>query len=66
MYRILIVAPVDRESLADIANVYNYQTFAETDKAGYIIRQWLASNLYDRIRFAVARQFLCPTVDNFY
>lgn len=53
MYRILIVALVDREALADIANVYNYQAFVETDKAGYIIRQWLASNLYDRIRFVV-------------
>jgi phosphoinositide-3-kinase regulatory subunit 4 len=34
----------------DIANIYNYQSFVETDKAGYIIRQWVASNLYDRIR----------------
>ncbi|KAF8153240.1 hypothetical protein B0H34DRAFT_820167 [Crassisporium funariophilum] len=40
---------IDRESLGDIANVYNYQAFVETDKAGYIIRQWVASNLYDRI-----------------
>ncbi|KAJ7715595.1 hypothetical protein DFH07DRAFT_862734 [Mycena maculata] len=39
----------DREALMDIANVYNYQSFIETDKAGYIIRQWIASNLYDRI-----------------
>ena len=23
----------------------------ETDKAGYIIRQWVASSLYDRIRY---------------
>ena len=48
---LLTVVLVDREALADIANVYNYQAFVETDKAGYIIRQWLASNLYDRIRF---------------
>ncbi|KAF9023922.1 ARM repeat-containing protein [Hymenopellis radicata] len=40
---------LDREALADIANVYNYQSFVETDKAGYIVRQWVASNLYDRI-----------------
>ncbi|KIJ63655.1 hypothetical protein HYDPIDRAFT_175967 [Hydnomerulius pinastri MD-312] len=40
---------VDREALLDIANVYNYQAFVETDKAGYLIRQWIASNLYDRI-----------------
>lgn len=31
-------------------NIYNYQSFVETEKAGYIIRQWVASNLYDRIR----------------
>lgn len=41
---------VERENLVDIANIYNYQAFVETDKAGYIIRQWIASNLYDRIR----------------
>ncbi|THU97645.1 ARM repeat-containing protein [Dendrothele bispora CBS 962.96] len=40
---------VDREALQDIANVYNYQSFVETEKAGYITRQWIASNLYDRI-----------------
>ncbi|KAG6841356.1 hypothetical protein C0991_011899 [Blastosporella zonata] len=40
---------VEREALFDIPNVYNYQAFVETDKAGYIIRQWIASNLYDRI-----------------
>ncbi|KAF7319485.1 hypothetical protein HMN09_00287300 [Mycena chlorophos] len=39
----------DREALADIANVYNYQSFVETEKAGYIVRQWIASSLYDRI-----------------
>lgn len=43
---------VEREALLDIPNVYNYQTFVETDKAGYLIRQWVASNLYDRIRCA--------------
>lgn len=46
-----VIPLVDREALADIANIYNYQAFVETDKAGYIIRQWVASNLYDRIRF---------------
>lgn len=42
---------VEKEALLDLANVYNYQNFVETDKAGYIIRQWIASNLYDRIRY---------------
>ncbi|KAG6826329.1 hypothetical protein H0H92_000291 [Tricholoma furcatifolium] len=40
---------IEKEALLDIPNVYNYQAFVETDKAGYIIRQWISSNLYDRI-----------------
>ncbi|TBU59830.1 hypothetical protein BD310DRAFT_1038276 [Dichomitus squalens] len=40
---------IEREALAELPNVYGYQSFVETDKAGYIIRQWIASNLYDRI-----------------
>jgi phosphoinositide-3-kinase regulatory subunit 4 len=40
----------EREALLDIPNVYSYQTFIDSDKAGYLIRQWVASNLYDRIR----------------
>lgn len=39
----------EKKALSEIANVYSYQAFAETEKAGYIIRQWMASNLYDRI-----------------
>ncbi|KEP55073.1 phosphoinositide 3-kinase regulatory subunit 4 [Rhizoctonia solani 123E] len=38
-----------RDRLTDIPNVYTYQAFVESDKAGYVIRQWLTSNLYDRI-----------------
>lgn len=41
-----------RDKLVDIPNVYTYQAFVESEKAGYVIRQWLASNLYDRIRQA--------------
>ncbi|TFK53148.1 ARM repeat-containing protein [Heliocybe sulcata] len=40
---------IERDQLQDIANVYGYQTFVETERAGYIVRQWVASNLYDRI-----------------
>jgi phosphoinositide-3-kinase regulatory subunit 4 len=46
----LMVELVEREALLDIPNVYSYQTFIDSDKAGYLIRQWVASNLYDRIR----------------
>ncbi|CAD6933253.1 unnamed protein product [Tilletia laevis] len=40
---------VEREALAKVANVLTYQTVIETESAGYLIRQWLASDLYDRI-----------------
>ncbi|KZT22328.1 WD40 repeat-like protein [Neolentinus lepideus HHB14362 ss-1] len=40
---------IERDQLQDIANVYGYQMFVETERAGYIVRQWVASNLYDRI-----------------
>jgi phosphoinositide-3-kinase regulatory subunit 4 len=30
--------------------VYPFQAFLETDKAGYLVRQWMPSSLYDRIR----------------
>ena len=43
-------SPGERDNLSDIPNIYSYQVFAETEKAGYIVRQWLASSLYDRIR----------------
>ncbi|KAI9511419.1 ARM repeat-containing protein, partial [Russula earlei] len=47
----------EREALLDIPNVYSYQIFIDSDKAGYLIRQWVASNLYDRIS---TRPFLSP------
>lgn len=39
----------ERETLADVPNVLTYQQVVETDRAGYLIRQWLSSSLYDRI-----------------
>ncbi|WVF66213.1 hypothetical protein IAT40_000953 [Kwoniella sp. CBS 6097] len=39
----------ERDALADLPNVNTYQTFVETEKAGYLIRQWAGSNLYDRV-----------------
>lgn len=40
----------EKDALADIVNVHSYQSFVETEKAGYLVRQWVASSLYDRIR----------------
>jgi phosphoinositide-3-kinase regulatory subunit 4 len=39
----------ERETLATVPNVLTYQQTRETDRAGYLIRQWVSSNLYDRI-----------------
>lgn len=47
---VLLLGTVEREALLDIPNVYNYETFVETDTAGYLIQRWVASNLYDRVR----------------
>lgn len=40
----------EREALADCPNVQAYGRAIETERAGYLMRQWVASNLYDRIR----------------
>ena len=40
----------EREALWDCVNVLPYARAIETERAGYLIRQWVASNLYDRIR----------------
>ena len=39
----------ERDALADLSSVNTYQAFVETEKAGYLIRQWAGSNLYDRV-----------------
>lgn len=38
-------------SLIENPNVLNFQKWVETDKAGYLIRQYFINNLYDRIRY---------------
>ncbi|KAK4050158.1 Serine/threonine-protein kinase [Microbotryomycetes sp. JL201] len=39
----------EREALNDCPNVLTYQRALETERTGYLVRQWTASNLYDRI-----------------
>lgn len=48
----------EQESLADIPNAISYQRIVETDRAGYMVRQYLYSSLYDRIRYLYS---FCPT-----
>lgn len=43
-------APDESDRLSDVPNVYSYQTIVETEKAAYLVRQYLASDLFDRIR----------------
>ncbi|GAA6060755.1 hypothetical protein JCM10212_006735 [Sporobolomyces blumeae] len=40
---------LERESLLECDNVLPYARAIETERAGYLMRQWIASNLYDRI-----------------
>lgn len=44
-----LLLTVEREALENVPNILTYQTVIETEVAGYLVRQWLASNLYDRI-----------------
>ena len=44
---------VERNALAEVPNAFPYQRVFETDKAGYMVRQYFANNLYDRIRYCV-------------
>ncbi|RKO92149.1 hypothetical protein BDK51DRAFT_20317 [Blyttiomyces helicus] len=39
----------ERDILLEIPNAFPYQRIIETDRAGYMVRQYFYSNLYDRI-----------------
>ena len=41
----------EKEILSEVPNAFAYQRILETEKAGYLIRQFFFSSLYDRIRF---------------
>ena len=40
---------VERQALEDVPNVLATQQVIETEAAAYLVRQWLACSLYDRI-----------------
>lgn len=52
----------EREALAGVQNALGYERIIETPSAGYLLRQYLHSSLYDRIRldfhFPFSRSFL--------
>ncbi|ORE14905.1 kinase-like protein [Rhizopus microsporus] len=37
------------KTLSDVHNAFSFQRILETDRAAYLVRQYLYSNLYDRI-----------------
>ncbi|KAJ3222135.1 Serine/threonine-protein kinase [Clydaea vesicula] len=39
----------EKNLLQNVTNVFSYQNIWETEKAGYLIRQYFLNNLYDRI-----------------
>ena len=41
----------ERDLLADVPNALGYQRILETESSGYLVRQYLHSSLYDRMRF---------------
>lgn len=45
----LITSSGERAALEDVPNAYPYQIIFETEKCGYMIRQYMYSSLYDRI-----------------
>ena len=45
-----MVCKEERDALVDVPNAFPYIHCLETEKGGYLIRQYLYSSLYDRIR----------------
>lgn len=44
----------DNFNLVEHPNILAFQKWVETEKAGFLIRQYFVNNLYDRIRHAIS------------
>jgi phosphoinositide-3-kinase regulatory subunit 4 len=60
----------ERKLLSDVPNALSHQRILETGTGGYLVRQYIHSSLYDRMRYASyilsARNFLTPVaLDHF-
>ena len=44
----------EQQALENVPNAFTYERVVETERAAYLVRPYLYSSLYDRIRF------LCP------
>lgn len=42
----------ERDALLDVPNALGYERVFETNSNGYLVRQYLYSSLYDRMRYA--------------
>lgn len=41
----------ERKLLSDVPNALSYERIIETETSGYLVRQYIHSSLYDRMRF---------------
>lgn len=41
----------ERKLLSDVPNALSYERILETGTSGYLVRQYIHSSLYDRMRF---------------
>ena len=42
----------ERDALADVPNALSYHRVLETTTNGYLVRQYMYSSLYDRMRYS--------------
>lgn len=53
-----------RAILSDVENALPYARFLETDRAGYLVRQFIKTNLYDRIRYVQFHHIFTRKISN--
>jgi phosphoinositide-3-kinase regulatory subunit 4 len=53
-YMRLIPVIVERKELSDIPNALGYHRIQQTSMAGYLVRQYIHSSLYDRMRYDIS------------
>jgi phosphoinositide-3-kinase regulatory subunit 4 len=41
----------ERKLLSDVPNALSYERILETSTSGYLVRQYIHSSLYDRMRY---------------
>ena len=49
----LILGADERKALADVPNALPYHRIIETAACGYLVRQYIHSSLYDRMRYGL-------------